>query len=327
MSCKKKRSVKFILNKHIKYYTKEFIRLINLISIALFIAMTVIFIKFNVVCNVSINGQHIGYVKDRSLIENEINELLALEGTNNIIFVDTVIPKYGFALVSKNQELNESEILAKISENTKLTYKYYAVTLNGEQKSIVNSLEEAENLVTEIKENYEDSVKFTIGINEIYSDNENTYETVDVKIAKQDVSEQLQEIKESSVKGVYLSQKPISGVITSRFGSRESIRSYAHTGLDIAAPYGTDIKSACDGTVSFSGYKGSYGNLVIVDCGNGVEIYYGHCSKLYVSEGDKVNAGDIIAAVGSTGNSTGNHLHFEIRVNGSQVNPQNYIYK
>ncbi len=289
--------------------------------------MTVIFIKFNVVCNVSINGQHIGYVKDRSLIENEINELLALEGTNNIIFVDTVIPKYGFALVSKNQELNESEILAKISENTKLTYKYYAVTLNGEQKSIVNSLEEAENLVTEIKENYEDSVKFTIGINEIYSDNENTYETVDVKIAKQDVSEQLQEIKESSVKGVYLSQKPISGVITSRFGSRESIRSYAHTGLDIAAPYGTDIKSACDGTVSFSGYKGSYGNLVIVDCGNGVEIYYGHCSKLYVSEGDKVNAGDIIAAVGSTGNSTGNHLHFEIRVNGSQVNPQNYIYK
>lgn len=289
--------------------------------------MTVIFIKFNVVCSVSINGQHIGYVKDRSLIENEINELLALEGTNNIIFVDTVIPKYGFALVSKNQELNESEILAKISENTKLTYKYYAVTLNGEQKSIVNSLEEAENLVTEIKENYEDSVKFTIGINEIYSDNENTYETVDVKIAKQDVSEQLQEIKESSVKGVYLSQKPISGVITSRFGSRESIRSYAHTGLDIAAPYGTDIKSACDGTVSFSGYKGSYGNLVIVDCGNGVEIYYGHCSKLYVSEGDKVNAGDIIAAVGSTGNSTGNHLHFEIRVNGSQVNPQNYIYK
>lgn len=327
MSCKKKRSVKFILNKHIKYYTKELIRLINLISIVLFIAMTVIFIKYNVVCSVSINGQHVGYVQDKSLIENQVNEILALEGTNNIVFVDTVVPKYSFALISKNQELNESEILSKIEEETKLTYKYYAVTLNGEQKSIVNSLEEAENLVTEIKEKYEDSVKFTIGINEIYSDSENTYETVDVKIAKQDVSEQLQKIKDASVKGVYLSQKPVSGIITSRFGSRESIRSYAHTGLDIAAPYGTDIKSACDGTVSFAGYKGSYGNLIIVDCGNGVEIYYGHCSQLYVSQGDKVKAGDVIGAVGSTGNSTGNHLHFEIRVNDSQVDPQNYIYK
>ena len=77
---------------------------------------------------------------------------------------------------------------------------------------------------------------------------------------------------------------------------------------------------------AFSGYNGSYGNLIIVDCGNGVQIYYGHCSKLLASVGDKVEAGDIIAQVGSTGNSTGNHLHFEIKVNGVSVNPQNYIY-
>src|SRR5699024_11210362 len=124
----------------------------------------------------------------------------------------------------------------------------------------------------------------------------------------------------------YLAQKPITGVITSRFGSRESIRSYPHNGLDIAAPYGTNIKTATNGTVSFAGYNGSYGNLIIVDCGNGVQIYYGHCSKLLASVGDKVEAGDIIAQVGSTGNSTGNHLHFEIKVNGVSVNPQNYIY-
>ena len=81
-----------------------------------------------------------------------------------------------------------------------------------------------------------------------------------------------------------------------------------------------------DGKVTFSGYKGSYGNLIIVDCGNGVQIYYGHCSKLYAKVGDTVKAGDVIGAVGSTGNSTGNHLHFEIKVNGVSVNPQNYIY-
>lgn len=327
MSCKKKRRVKFILNKKIKHCTKEIIKIINLLSIALFIVMTVIFFKYNLVCSVSISGEHIGYVKNKNLVENQVNEILALEGTNNIAFVDAVAPSYSFTLINKSQEINENEVLAKIKDETKFTYRYYAVTLNNKQESIVNSLEEAEKLVTEINKKYEDSVKYTIGINELYSESENAYETVTVKVAKNSMSKELQKIKDASVKGVYLSQKPVSGIITSRFGNRESIRSYPHTGLDIAAPYGTDIKSACDGKIAFAGYKGSYGNLVIVDCGNGVEIYYGHCSELYVSEGDKVSAGDVIAAVGSTGNSTGNHLHFEIRVNDSQVNPQNYIYK
>lgn len=71
---------------------------------------------------------------------------------------------------------------------------------------------------------------------------------------------------------------------------------------------------------------GGYGYLIIIAHENGVQTYYGHCSKLYAKEGETVEAGDQIAAVGSTGNSTGNHLHFEIRVNGSQVNPQKYLY-
>ena len=69
-----------------------------------------------------------------------------------------------------------------------------------------------------------------------------------------------------------------------------------------------------------------YGNLVIIDHGNGIKTYYGHCSKLCVSVGQKVNAGDVIAKVGSTGNSTGNHCHFEIRVNSTQIDPQKYVY-
>ena len=121
--------------------------------------------------------------------------------------------------------------------------------------------------------------------------------------------------------------KPITGTITSRFASISRVRTGAHTGLDIAASSGTPIKAAASGTVAFSGWKSNgAGYMVIISHGNGVETYYEHCSKLYVSVGDKVKQGDKIAAVGSTGNSTGPHLHLEVRVNGVAYNPQNYVY-
>lgn len=317
--------MKFILNKQIKYYTKEGFKLVNLVAIALFIIIAIILMKYKLVCSVSISGEHIGYVQNKELIEEKLNNMLALEGTNNIAYINYDIPEYSLTFISNNTEVDDDYVIAQIEENAKVTYKYYAVTLNGEQKSVVDSLEEAENLVADMKKKYED-IKFTIGINELYTQDLNEYETVDIKVATKAVNKELKKIDDASVNGVYLAQKPISGIITSRFGSRESIRSYPHNGLDIAAPYGTQIKAACDGKVTFSGDKGSYGNLIIVDCGNGVQIYYGHCSKLYAKVGDTVKAGDVIAAVGSTGNSTGNHLHFEIKVNGVSVNPQNYIY-
>ena len=320
-----KRSVKFILNKQIKYYTKEGFKLVNLVAIALFIIIAIIFMKYKLVCSVSISGEHIGYVQNKELVEKQIRNILALEGTGNVAYVDCAIPEYSLSFISNNTEVNDDYVIAQIEENTKITYKYYAVTLNGKQKSVVDSLEEAEDLVADMKEKYE-NIKFTIGINELYTQNLNEYETVNIKVASKSINTELKKIDDASVNGVYLAQKPISGVITSRFGSRESIRNYPHNGLDIAAPYGTKIKAACDGKVKFSGDSGSYGNLIIVDCGNGVQIYYGHCSKLYAKVGDTVKAGDVIGAVGSTGNSTGNHLHFEIKVNGVSVNPQNYIY-
>src|SRR5699024_5394925 len=109
---------------------------------------------------------------------------------------------------------------------------------------------------------------------------------------------------------------------------RESIRSHTHKGIDIGAAGGTTIVATAGGTVTYAGWNsGGYGNLVKIDHGNGVETYYGHCSKVYVKKGQQVEAGEKIAAVGSTGRSTGNHLHFEIRLNGAQVNPQKYVYK
>ena len=119
---------------------------------------------------------------------------------------------------------------------------------------------------------------------------------------------------------------PCSGRITSNFGWRYIFGSSSyHGGIDIAVPYGTNIKAADGGKVTFSGYKGTYGYLVIVDHMNGKQSYYGHNSKLLVKAGDKVYQGQTIAKAGSTGRSTGNHCHFEVKINGTSVNPRHYL--
>ena len=129
------------------------------------------------------------------------------------------------------------------------------------------------------------------------------------------------------VNGVLLAVTPVSGRITSRFAEISNIRSGAHTGTDIACSIGTPIKAVADGTVTFAARNGSYGNLVKISHGSGVETWYAHCSKIYATVGQKIEAGDVIAAVGATGNVTGPHLHLEIRINGVAVNPQKYLYK
>lgn len=116
--------------------------------------------------------------------------------------------------------------------------------------------------------------------------------------------------------------RPNYGIITSRFGYR---RRGFHTGLDIAGAYGSNIMAADGGVVICAGWQGSYGKLVKIDHGNGYITYYAHCSSINVRTGQKVQKGQVIAKVGSTGNSTGPHLHFEVRKNGVPQNPLNYI--
>ncbi len=121
---------------------------------------------------------------------------------------------------------------------------------------------------------------------------------------------------------------PTTGRISSRFGGRSSpggIGSTNHKGIDIAVPYRTPIYAADGGTVTYSGWMGGYGYLVQIDHGNGYVTRYGHNSSLTVSVGQKVYKGQQIARAGSTGNSTGNHCHFEVRLNGVAKNPLNYL--
>jgi murein DD-endopeptidase MepM/ murein hydrolase activator NlpD len=119
---------------------------------------------------------------------------------------------------------------------------------------------------------------------------------------------------------------PTSGTISSKYGYRSIFGgSSFHGGIDIANSYGTDIVAADGGEVCYAGWMSGYGYLVQIDHGNGYVTYYGHNSSLEVSVGDKVYKGQHIAEMGSTGRSTGNHCHFEVRYKGERQNPMNYL--
>jgi len=121
---------------------------------------------------------------------------------------------------------------------------------------------------------------------------------------------------------------PVRGWITSSFGQRMSPftgRLQMHEGLDIAARPGTPVKASAEGVVIYSGWKSDFGKLVTIDHGYGYRTRYGHMSKIYVKNGQRVKRGDTLGAVGSTGRSTGPHLHYEVKVRGLPVNPKTYL--
>ena len=120
------------------------------------------------------------------------------------------------------------------------------------------------------------------------------------------------------------SELPVDGTITSRFGRRSDPfhgKKRQHKGLDIAAPEGTPIHPIRPGTVVSSGERGGFGNVVVLDHGDGTTSLYAHCSELLVKKGDQVKRGQVIATVGSTGRSTGPHLHLEVHRDGKAVDP------
>lgn len=119
---------------------------------------------------------------------------------------------------------------------------------------------------------------------------------------------------------------PTSGNITSYFGGRYIFGSYSfHRGIDIANSYGTRVLASDGGVVVSAKYDGTYGYIIVIDHENGYQTAYAHCSSFAVGVGTRVYQGQVIAYTGSTGRATGNHLHFEVRINGTQVNPLSYL--
>jgi len=308
---------------------------IMVVGLALIIA--IILIKYKPTYEVKIQGIKLGYVNSKNTFEEKISEEIVNQVGANIDFVVlNAQPEYELKLINKNQKTNENEIIAKLKDETSITYKYFAVTLDNKIQSCVNTIEEAKKAVEDIKAKYSNEIELNLQILEQFTNNLAEINTETLEVAENNLQKAV-DLKieyENSIKvnGIKLASMPIdskvNAVISSRFGEISSIRCSSHKGLDLACSKGTDIKVMADGIVTFAGYdKTGLGYAVKVDHGNGVQTVYGHCSKLYVKAGQTLSAGDVIAAVGSTGNSTGPHLHLEIRLNGVAINPQRYIYK
>lgn len=321
-------------------------KIIVLVSISILLVAGAILTFYKPTYEVMYNGEFLGYVNNKGSLQTKINEYITSgNGDSNVAFVQIQsMPKYEMCLLKREVETNDDEIYNKIIGTGVSYYKYYTIMLNGEEKYNVATYDDAQSVVNKLKEKESNNIDKITTVEK--------YNTSTVEFASVDgCVEGLYEEKPKPVVipkkvntggsngsigssknvnspaskvdlGISLIQ-PVNGKISCRYGYQGS---YYHTGLDIAAPNGTPIRAAAAGTVTYAAYHYSYGNLLIVTHGNGIQTYYAHCSRFNVGVGATVAQGQTIAAVGSTGNSTGNHLHLEVRVNGTAQNPQNYVY-
>ncbi len=334
--------------KKVLIHTRRSMKLIVLISVSLLFILGIVTSFYKISYSVSIDGEMLGYTDNKSKLQSQINDYIENGENENTAFVQVDnLPEYNICLLKRDVNSDDDKIFDTIKSTGITYYRYYAILENQEEKAYVSNFSDAEAIVSKLKEQDSSNIE-NITISEKYETELKDMATVEDTVAKLYVkpkkivvaSSKNTNINKTSTGTVNTATnisgnkvslgvsliRPVSGIISSRFGVRSSIRSSAHTGLDIATSTGTPVAAAASGTVTFSGWKGSYGYLMVITHSNGVQTYYGHCSKLYYQAGATVSQGQAIAAVGSTGNSTGPHLHFEIRVNGVAYNPQSYVY-
>ena len=330
------------------------LKFIILVSFATFLIIGAVALRYKPIYSVYFEGELVGYCANKTKLQKQVSEYIEKgnDDNDNLAYVSVdQMPTYKLCLLKRDVTTSDEEIFEKIKNAGTSYYKYFAILDGEEEKAYVSTYKEAEEIVKQLKDKNSNNIK-DITIAEKYDTEMKKFttakEAVDslyekkVTVVAKTTSRGSSTTRSSAYAGTLTTSsglsrgyvniginliKPVTGVITSRFGVLSSIRSGAHTGLDIGTSMGTPIKAAASGTVKYAGWKsGGLGNLVVVDHGNGVQTYYAHCSKIYASVGQKVSQGDVISAVGSTGNSTGPHLHLEVRVTGVAYNPQKYVY-
>ncbi len=329
---------------NIAVWLRTSIKLVVLIVVSMVLVVGAIVLFYQPTYEVSLNGEVVGYTSHKSDLQSRINEYISSKEEKNLAFAQVdAMPTYRICLLKNDVVTNDDEIYDMVTGNGTKYYKYYAITEEKKEKLYVANLKEAEKIVDSLKE--KDSANIDeIGIVEKYDTKLKEFTSVEESISKlyeerpivTYVASNYSEPSASNYSSGTSSSKvelgislinPVSGIITSRFASRDSVRDHAHTGLDIGASEGTPIKAAAGGTVTYSGNCGDgYGNYVVISHGNGVQTLYAHCSVLHVSEGQSVSQGELIAEVGETGNAYGTHLHLEIRKDGISYDPENYVY-
>lgn len=219
----------------------------------------------------------------------------------------------------KPDVLTENEAARQLVEEEAVTVETVEVVAEGttlEYETVTTESDELMPGEKQVVQRGEDG--FLIETKKIVKENGNpvSEQVIDEKV----IAEAIPEIV---ISGTYELSPPLAQMrITSEFGPRWG---RLHNGVDLGMTAGTPIYAAKAGTVTYAGYSGGFGNLVKIDHGGGMETYYAHCSSLIAAEGMTVEKGEIIAAVGSTGNSTGPHLHFEVRMAGQPCDPMQWI--
>lgn len=256
--------------KKVMIHTKRSIKFIVLFMISTFLIVGAIAFLYKPTYSVFINGEAIGYTENKAELQHKINDYIenGEEENGSIAFVQVSnLPEYKLCLLKKNVIANDEDIFEKVKEQGVTYYRYYAIADNGEEKAYVSSFEEAENVVNGLKEKNSSNLE-KVSIVEKYEENMQDLVTSEeavsklyaaplskVNVAKTtkttgSVNTSLTTSGGKADIGISLI-RPISGVITSRFGVRSNIRKSSHTGLDIAASTGTPIAAAASGTVTF----------------------------------------------------------------------------
>lgn len=241
---------------------------------------------------------------------------------NNYIFSEDFIKKINEIL---SYDVNFQEMYLNIKQGVEQNIEKLKINntnnidgaIGGAEENIIGDSNEIENKINEnvIENNIETTE------NQIISETNNQEQVQEPK----ELTEEEKEIEKIKATTTFI--KPIEGIITSKYGQREPTTSTVpknHTGTDIAANLGTKIKAATDGEVVLASEEGDYGKHLKIQIGD-ISIIYAHCNNLYVKQGDKITQGQEIAEVGSTGNSTGPHLHFEIRISEKTIDPQKIL--
>ena len=263
-----------------------------------------------------------------------INVLLGSSSTIDMIVtydaVDDIAKADTNLIDSIKSEKTNLEGKKQELENNKTEVDSKKKILDTEQSSLSAKKVEKQEKVAQLSESEQKTQKEIDTYNEQIREVNNQL----AAIAKAATKKSSSKSKSSSAK-IYTGGKftwpcPSYTRISNYFGYRSAAETHGigstnHKGIDMAAPYGSNIIAAASGEVILASYRGGYGNCVMIDHGGGIVTLYGHASSICCSVGQSVKTGDVIAKVGSTGNSTGNHLHFSVLVNGTYVNPASYL--